>query len=190
MENYNKSPKSSRVMGSKVLIFICSLLLFASCWEPDEESINQLVVKNNTKDTLVFSNILRHLCPSCIVAAEDAWVLFPDVSKYIATDITLQGFDLLDNYCGSDLDTAVIYKIVSDSLSGKKLYTLSGNYYFVSPLVRWGGPLREMEDNVHDFYNERSWTFSKNPNDRKKKKVIATFTITEDDLKENKKEGF
>ena len=165
-----------------ILLYGSMLLLFSSCWDPDRESIHQLRIANNTNDTLVFSLVVRHLCPNCEVAAEDAWELFPNDDIHIATDVELSGFDLLNHYCGSYLDTAIIYKITDDTLNSKKILTLSGNYYYVSTLVRWGGPLLCLSDSIHSFYNESSWNFSKNSNSNKNKKIVATFTIRPEDL--------
>lgn len=174
-----------QAMGSKFIVLVCFITLFSSCWEPDQESIHQLRIINNTSDSLVFSLALRHLCPSCEVIAEDAWELFQNDNIRIAAHEKLSGFDLINYYCGSYLDTAIVYKIVSDTLNSKKLITLSGNSYYVLPLVSWGGPLKKSSNEVHSFYNENSWIFSKNPNDNKKRKIVATFTITEEDLKRN-----
>ena len=185
MEIQFKSQHCLKNMASLPLLLLFNMMMmFSSCWDPDNESIHQLRIANNTDDTIVFALVVRHLCPSCEVAAEDTWGLAPTGNIHIATDVKLSGFDLLNNYCGSYLDTAIVYKVTNDSLTGKKFYTASGEYYYASPLVRWGGPLLNLPDSIHSFYNENSWFFEKNPNDNKGKKIMATFTVRPEDLKE------
>jgi len=183
MKNQKKSLSFFQQMGSKIVVLIGFIFLVSSCWwDPDHESIHQLRIENATNDTIVFSLVVRHLCPSCEVAAEDAWELFPDDNIIIGTDVKLSGFDLINDYCGSQLDTAIVYKIASDSLNSKKINTLYGNSLYVSQIIRWGGPLVDLPDSINSFYNKNSWIFSKNPNN--KKMEVATFRITEKDLKQ------
>jgi hypothetical protein len=171
--------KTGLLIGFVVSLSSCKLF----AWDPDYESCHQVRIANSTNDTLIFSVITKHLCPSCEVAAEDAWKLLPDDNIHIAAQPKMSGFDLLNDYCGSSLDTAMVYKIIDDTLNSKKLYVLNlyNAYYHVLPVVKWGGTLQDLPDSIHSFYNKNSWVFSKNPNNSKAE--VITFTITEDDLK-------
>jgi hypothetical protein len=77
------------------------------------------------------SVVLKHLCPTCENFAEDALVLLPQTTTLMMSHIDYNGFEIINQYCGSELDTAKLYKIVSENLGEKSIFALNGQNYYV-----------------------------------------------------------
>ena len=90
--------------------------------------------------------------------------------------IDLGLFTLLANAVGIAAGWASIA-----STSVAVAFSFFGNYYYVSTVVRWSGPLLYLSDSIHGFYNIKSWVIKKSGEGTQWD--VATFTITEDDLK-------
>ena len=135
----------------KVLLAF-SLLYLWGCWDKVDDAYNQIIICNNTVDTISF------------VIKKNTRLYYPISPKenYILAIDDISNFEIIENNWGKTGDTIEIYR--NDTL-----------------MVKWGAPLREMPDSIHDFYNKNSWILEEGG--YKNEYIIATFTITEEDFK-------
>ncbi len=153
MDIKKKLKKYLKNTSSKILIIFCLYLLLPSCWEKGIDSKNQIFVKNNTNDTIIFNShrYYNHM-----------YLILPKRTYRLAGANHISDFEMIkENW---NKDTVEIY-----------------NKDTILLLTKWYPPLRDMPYNENNFFNKQSWKISKGG--YKDKYTIATFTIREEDIK-------
>jgi len=165
-------------MASKKLFYIFFLLLFfSSCLERNPEAVNNLFILNETKDTIFVAEKYRS-------SNRTYRMLQPKESRSLGGNYYQSVFDIIrETYQKLDIEIEV-YKLACPNCDGKEITDNYSNPYFIGPcLLSWSPPLVSLPDSIHSFYNTNSWVIKKGGH--KNKWEIATFTITEKDLKQN-----
>ncbi len=155
MEKKQTLKKLSTFLVFKASLFFF-ILMISGCWERNPDFENQIQVNNQTFDTLCFM-----------------------VSKKYISDIPGEEVDLLPgkNKIGADYQKSS-FEIIEKKWKyrGDTIEILRKGYN----TIKWAGPLREMPDSVHHFFNKNSWEIKMGGH--KDDWEIATFTLTEDDF--------
>jgi hypothetical protein len=169
-------------LNLKILIIVMPLIII-SCWSTDPYAESELNVLNGTGDTLV-------ICYTKIISNGSHYLDLQEIYPYeylhyggsLKQSASLEDL-IYDPYVSAENDTVAIFKVVGEN-EGTPFRDRSGNttlYVGDSCLAKWGGPVAELPSDIHSFFNSNSWVFSKGG--VKCKCTIATFTITEEDLK-------
>jgi hypothetical protein len=155
MDRQHKSMKHSLTMAFKI---ICILLIMTglNC-RRDDDAWNQLLISNQMQDTLILQATKKYLSP----IPGPQHVLLSKSIHNLASSLHNSDLDMIRENWGNQGDTIEIYN--------KGVL-----------VIKWGGPLRNMDTNINHFFNEQSWIITKGG--RKNKYTIATFTISESDL--------
>ncbi len=156
MEKKQMSGDPLKFLGFKISL-VAFVLLFSGCLERSPDYENRLWVNNATPDTLYFQVTKKYMWDDAYL---DQRYLSPGLNslgghyKYSAMEIIQKEY----KYRG---DTVEIYR--------NKMIA-----------IKWAGPLREMPDSIHSFFNKNSWEIKMGGH--KDDWEIATFTITEADF--------
>ena len=179
-------------MASTWVIPLFCIFLLNSCifaWDPDPESENELRIVNSTGDTLIIGFARDWAYPDNYDGnkppLQDLVELYPEENFRYGGMLNASLTELLNGFSWDERDTMKIYKAVCESCGGKLIHDRGGNLtLFMGEIcyVKWGGPVVTLPESVHSFYNTNSWVL-KTEGKKKNKRTIATFTITEDDLK-------
>ncbi len=158
METQKKLVRRLNIMIFNITCFLLFLVFLNGCFSRDEDAWNLLVIENKTENDLLLiirknDNYPNYHRKDSILAR----------SKYnLNHSLSQSDFDMINENWGSSLDTVEIF-------------------CHDSSLIKWGGPLLDLSDSIHSFYNKKSWVISNGG--RKDKYIIATFTITDEDFK-------
>jgi len=175
-------------MASKWVISLFCIIILSSCsnffsWDPSPEKENELRIVNNTNDTLIIG--ISAILYDGSYTFRDMVELYPHENFRYGGMLNASLTELLNGFSWDERDTMKIYKAVCESCGGKLIHDRGGNLnLFMGEIcyVKWGGPVVTLPESFHSFYNTNSWVL-KTEGKKKNKRTIATFTITEDDLK-------
>ena len=155
MDSQRMLQKPFPLSGSK-LLFAIIVLLFTGCWQINPDYENQLLINNTTLDTLYFQATKMYIDDYPF----DEYILLPGTNRIGKHDRYLS-MEIIEKKWKYRGDTIEILR---------KGYNT----------IKWAGPLREMPDSVHHFFNKNSWEIKMGGH--KDDWEIATFTLTEDDF--------
>jgi len=158
METQKKLMKHSPFLVFKICIFILFLSILSGCFSRMDDAWNKLMINNISNDTIVLRFTKKYIMPESFSDMEFP----PNKTKLLTRSLSASDFEIIKNNWGNEKDTIEIHRY--------------GKIY-----AKWGGPLLELPDSVHSFYNKNSWIISNGG--RKDKYIIATFTLTDEDFK-------
>ncbi|HUM88734.1 MAG TPA: hypothetical protein PKV50_04330 [Prolixibacteraceae bacterium] len=155
MEKKQTLKKLSTFLVFKASLFFF-ILMISGCWERNPDYENQLLINNTTLDTLYFQATKMYIDDYPF----DEYILLPGTNRIGKHDryLSMEIIEKKWKYRGDTIDIL------------RKGYNT----------IKWAGPLREMPDSVHHFFNKNSWEIKMGGH--KDDWEIATFTLTEDDF--------
>jgi len=193
VENFNQKNTLIMKKRHKLLISMFSTVLLSSCifmWDPDPEAENELRIVNNTSDTLIIG-YSRDWANASDYEGEPSLVdkveLYPYENYRYCGMLNASLVKLLKGRSEDKRDTMKIYKAVCETCEGKLIHDRGGNLTIKMGEIcyaKWGGPVVSLPDSIHTFYNTNSWVITTD-GPKKRKRTIATFTITDEDLSQN-----
>ena len=176
----SKNIKNQNVLNlSSFLFFLFIVCTITSCLSRNKEYENHLMIYNSTEDTIFYAKKYRS-------SKRSFHLLEPYQCRSLGSNYYWSIFEMIkESYQKLDVEIE-IYKLSFDTCEKERVcdgWISDENSYYIepSPIVTWSPPLVSLPDSIHSFYNINSWELVKGGNENKW--VIATFTITEEDLK-------